>query len=118
MQDNFGNTPRDPAYDRRLETTKTSGGNGIFFILGAIVVALGVIFFLVSGNEPSAPAPDATIENNVTAPAADSAAPAADAPAATAPVAEPAAPAPAPEAAPADSGATGGTEAPAPAPAN
>ncbi|MEI4472059.1 hypothetical protein [Frigidibacter sp. MR17.24] len=105
MQDNYGNAPRDPALDPRLQTTRSSGGNGIFFILGAIVVALGVIFFLVSGNEPSAPAPDTAIENNVTAPAADTAAPEASAPAATAPVEEPAAPAaPAPEAAPVDQG--------------
>lgn len=112
MQDPNG-MPRDPAYDQRT-TVRTSSGNGIYFVLGAIVVALGVIFFVVSGNDSGSvtdqPATTSTTINNEAAPAANepaatTPAPDAAAPAQTAPEAAPeATPAPSGDAAPADSG--------------
>lgn len=119
MQDPTTSPTRDPAYNSRVgnEPVREKGNNGIFFILGAIVVALGVIFFLVSGGDDAdtvAPAENGTvIENN--APAADTTAPATTAPAETAPTPAPEAPAVDP-AAP-DAAAPDAT-APAPAPAN
>lgn len=122
MQDPMTGMPRDPASGRPYTTepvhTRTSGGSGVFFILGAIVVALGVIFFFVSSNDntgvdqapavptqsvpatPDAPAAGGTTTNDTMTPAPEATTPAAPA---------------APEAAPAEQGGNGTT---APAPAN
>lgn len=111
---------RDPAYNPNVghEPAREKGNNSIFFILGAIVVALAVIFFLVSGGDDAtdatAPAENGVvIENNaatdpapvapdapdpvVTDPAPDATAPAetAPTPAPDAPAVDPVAPAPA-----------------------
>lgn len=88
--------------DSRQNPPPSPGSNNtIIFIVGALVVAVGVLgYMFVSGPAPSGDsAPAVTIENNTTttAPAADPApaepAPAEPAPAEPAP--EPAAPAPA-----------------------
>lgn len=84
---------------RTIETkTESSSGSTMAFIVGGLVVAVGVIAWLVFGGEVSAPkgASDGasktsiTIDNTAPAPA-----PAAPAPAAPAPAPAPAAPAPA-----------------------
>lgn len=96
-------------------TRPESSGSGVFFILGAIVVALGVVIWLVAGSEPDSAvpadqaAPSVTINNDAAAP--DAGAPAASTPAPTETAPEPA-PAPA---APTDAAPAPADAAPAPA---
>ncbi len=89
--------------DSRQTTPPQKSNNGLIFIVGGLVVAVGVVAYILTGgfaSDGDDGAPAVTIENNTTAPApAEPAAPAPEpaAPAEPAP-AEPVAPAPAPAA--------------------
>jgi predicted lipid-binding transport protein (Tim44 family) len=97
----------DPRTNTTIVRETRSGNGGTLFVLGAIVVALGVVLYFVLGGgtmQTGASAPSTSTSVTVEAPAATAPAAEPAAPAPAAPAAEPAAPAaePAAPAAPAD----------------
>lgn len=82
----------DPRTNTTIVREKSSGNGGILFVLGAIVVALGIVLYFVLGGDLRTDSDGSGTTNSVTIEAPPAAEPAAPAPAAPAPAA-PAAPA-------------------------